>query len=90
MQHMQMQQRDTQRRVLFCLRREKRPLTISELLPEVMPVKTDLNYTVSTGIGERHCYAEACIQTHLLWLIEQSKAERVREDGKIKFVGKSQ
>ncbi|MGH6879429.1 MBL fold metallo-hydrolase [Hypericibacter sp.] len=88
MKHMQMQQRDTQNRVLFVLRREKRPVTIPELLPEIMPVKTDLNYTVSTGIGERHCYAEACIQTHLLWLIEQGKAERIREDGKIKFVAK--
>ena len=88
MKHMQLQQKDTQNRVLFVLRREKRPLTISELLPEVMPIKTDLNYTVSTGIGERHCYAEACIQTHLLWLIEQGKAERIREDGKIKFVAK--
>jgi glyoxylase-like metal-dependent hydrolase (beta-lactamase superfamily II) len=86
--HMQMQQKDTQARVLFVLRREKRPVTISELLPEIMPIKSDLNYTVSTGIGERHCYAEACIQTHLLWLIEQGKAERVREDGQIKFVAK--
>jgi glyoxylase-like metal-dependent hydrolase (beta-lactamase superfamily II) len=88
MKHMQIQQKDTQNRVLFVLRREKRPVTISELLPEIMPIKTDLNYTVSTGIGERHCYAEACIQTHLLWLIEQGKAERIREDGKIKFVAK--
>jgi hypothetical protein len=88
MKHMQMQQRDTQARVLFVLRREKKPVTISELLPEVMPIKTDLNYTVSTGIGERHCYAEACIQTHLLWLVEQGRAERIREDGKIKFVAK--
>ena len=53
-----------------------------------MPVKTDLNYTVSTGLGERHCYAEACIQTHLLWLIEQGKAERVQDAGQIKFVTK--
>ena len=48
-------------------------MTISELLPEIMPVKTELDYAVSTGIGERRCYAEACIQTHLLWLIEEGK-----------------
>ena len=60
-------------------------MTISELLPEVMPIKTDLDYAVSTGMGMRRCYAEACIQTHLLWLIEQGKAERVREKGKIRF-----
>ena len=84
--HMQMQQRGTQDRVLFCLRRERRPLTISELLPEVMPVKTDLDYAVSTGKGERHCYAEACIQTHLLWLTDQNKASRITEGGKVKFI----
>jgi glyoxylase-like metal-dependent hydrolase (beta-lactamase superfamily II) len=84
--HMQSQQHDTQKRVLFVLQREKRPLTISELLPEVMPIKTDLNYTVSTGKGERYCYAEACIQTHLLWLAEQGRVERVRERGKVRFV----
>jgi len=89
LQHMQMQQRGTQERVLFCLQRERRPVTISELLPEVMPIKTDLNYTVSTGTGERHCYAEACIQTHLLWLAEQGRAERVKEAGKVNFVAKS-
>ncbi len=86
---MQMQQKGTAERVLFCLRREERPMTISELLPEVMPIKTDLNYAVSTGKGERHCYAEACIQTHLLWLMEQGRAERLTERGKIKFMGKN-
>jgi glyoxylase-like metal-dependent hydrolase (beta-lactamase superfamily II) len=86
--HMRMQQRDTQERVLFCLRREQRPVTISELLPEVMPIKTDLNYTVSTGKGERHCYAEACIQTHLLWLVEQGKAERVKEKDRVSFIAR--
>ena len=86
--HMQMQQRGTQDRVLFCLKRERRPVTISELLPEIMPIKTDLNYTVSTGIGERQCYAEACIQTHLLWLAEQGKVERVKEKGKVSFVAR--
>ena len=87
--HMQMQQRGTQERVLFCLTRERRPVTISELLPEIMPVKTDLNYAVSTGVGERQCYAEACVQTHLLWLIEQGKAERVKENGEIRFLATS-
>ncbi len=86
--HMQSQQKDTQARTLFVLQREKRPLTISELLPEVMPVKTELNYTVSTGKGERYCYAEAGIQTHLLWLIEQGRVERVKEPRQVSFVAK--
>jgi len=86
--HMQSQQNDTQARALFVLQRERRPLTISELLPEVMPVKTELNYTVSTGKGERYCYAEACVQTHLLWLIEQGRVERIKERGKISFAAK--
>jgi hypothetical protein len=51
-----------------------------------MPIKTDLDYAVSTGIGERRCYAEACIQTHLLWLIEQRKVQRVTEAKRICFV----
>jgi glyoxylase-like metal-dependent hydrolase (beta-lactamase superfamily II) len=83
--HMQMQQRGTHERVHEVLRREARPRTISELLPEVMPVKTDLDYAVSTGIGERRCYAEACIQTHLLWLIEEGRAQRVEEKGIVRF-----
>jgi glyoxylase-like metal-dependent hydrolase (beta-lactamase superfamily II) len=87
--HMQMQQRDTQNRILFVLSREGRPMTISELLPEVLPVKSDLDYAVSTGIGERRCYAESCIQTHLLWLIEQGKVERIKEKGKICFEAKT-
>ena len=63
-------------------------MTISELLPEVMPIKTDLDYAVSTGIGERRCYAEACIQTHLLWLAEDSKVERIAEANRIHFVAR--
>jgi hypothetical protein len=43
---------------------------------------------VSTGVGERRCYAEACIQTHLLWLAEEGKVERVREGNKVSFVAK--
>ncbi len=84
--HMQQQQKDTHGRVLFVLQREKRPMTTDELVPEVMPVKTELDYAVSTGIGERRCYAESCIQTHLLWHIEKGQAQRVEEDGKIAFV----
>jgi hydroxyacylglutathione hydrolase len=87
---MQTQQRDTHNRVLFCLTRARKPVTISELLPEIMPVKTELDYAVSTGIGERRCYAEACIQTHLLWLIEEGKVQRVREGGKICFVANAE
>ncbi len=83
--HMQQQQRDTQERIKFVLHREKKPLTTQELLPEVMPIKTDLDYPVSTGIGERRCYAECCIHTHLLWLIEQGKVERVMEKQKVAF-----
>jgi hypothetical protein len=82
---MQRQQLDTHERIQFVLDREGRPLTTQDLLPEVMPVKTDLEYSVSTGIGQRRCYAECCIQTHLLWLIEQGKVERVMEKGKVAF-----
>ena len=69
----------------FALVARERPLTISELLPEIMPVKTEFDYAVSTGIGERRCYAEACIQTHLLWLIEEGKVQRIKEGDKICF-----
>jgi hypothetical protein len=51
-----------------------------------MPIKTDLDYAVSTGIGERRCYAEACIQTHLLWLVEQGRVQRISDHNKICFV----
>jgi glyoxylase-like metal-dependent hydrolase (beta-lactamase superfamily II) len=83
--HMRQQQDDTRNRILFVLRRAGKPLTTQELVPEVMPVKSDLDYAVSTGIGERRCYAECCVHTHLLWMIEQGKAERVEEDGLVKF-----
>lgn len=85
MLHMQAQQRSTQERVLFVLRREDRPQTIPQLLPEVMPIKTDLDYAVSTGTGMRRCYAQACIQTHLLWLIEKRLAERVEVKDEVAF-----
>ena len=86
--HMQRQQQDTHDRILFVLRRERRPLRTDELVPEVLPVKTELDYAVSTGIGERRCYAECCMQTHLLWLIEQGRVERIRENGLIAFAAK--
>jgi glyoxylase-like metal-dependent hydrolase (beta-lactamase superfamily II) len=88
--HMQEQQKNTRDRILQVLRRVVRPQTISELLPAIMPIKTDLDYAVSTGKGMRRCYAEACIQTHLLWLIEQGKVERVREKGKVRFAATGQ
>lgn len=83
--HMRRQQEDTEFWILHVLAREGRPMMTSELVPEVMPVKTELDYAVSTGIGMRRCYAECCIQTHLVWHIEKGNAERVREQGKIKF-----
>ena len=83
---MQQQQTDTHNRVVYVLQREGRPLTTMDLVPEVLPVKSDLDYAVSTGLGMRRCYAECCIQTHLLWHIEKGNAERVREQNKVKFV----
>jgi glyoxylase-like metal-dependent hydrolase (beta-lactamase superfamily II) len=87
--HMQMQQRDTRDRILLVLRRFNRSATIVELLPEVLPIKTDLDYPVSTGIGEARAYAKACIQCHLVWLVEDGLVQRVKEDGKIAFFAKS-
>lgn len=83
--HMQAQQQGTQDRILFCLEREGRPTTIASLLDEVMPVKTELDYAVSTGKGQRRAYAQACIQCHLIWLVQQGKAVRVREKGIVQF-----
>lgn len=84
--HMQQQQTDTHNRVIFVLQRENRPLTTMDLVPEVLPVKSELDYAVSTGLGMRRCYAECCVQTHLLWHIEKGNAERLREQGQVKFV----
>jgi len=86
--HMQIQQRNTRERILSLLRRWRRPAAIAELLPEVLPIKTDLDYAVSTGIGEGRAYAKACIQCHLVWLIEDGLVQRVKEDGKITFIAK--
>jgi len=86
--HLRTQQRDTRERVHLVLKRARRPATIAELLPEVLPIKTDLDYAVSTGTGESRAYAKACIQCHLVWLIEDGLVQRVREDGKVYFTAK--
>jgi hypothetical protein len=83
--HMQRQQEDTQHQILHVLQREGRPMSTLDLVPEVLPVKSELDYPVFTGIGMRRCYAECCMQTHLLWHIEKGNAERVREDGRNLF-----
>jgi glyoxylase-like metal-dependent hydrolase (beta-lactamase superfamily II) len=77
--HMRRQQEDTHHRILYVLQREEKPMSTLDLVPEVLPVKSDLDYPVSTGIGMRRCYAECCMQTHLLWHIEKGNVERVRE-----------
>jgi len=82
---MRRQQEDTEFWIIHVLARPGRPMTTLDLVPEVMPVKTELDYAVSTGIGMRRCYAECCIQTHLLWHIERGNAERVTEGGLVKF-----
>jgi hydroxyacylglutathione hydrolase len=88
--HMQRQQEDTQFHVLHVLYREARPMTTLELVPEVLPVKHELDYAVFTGIGMRRCYAECCVQTHLIWHIEKGNVERVRENGRTLFVATPQ
>ena len=85
---MQIQQRDTRERIVSLLRRWRRPAAIAELLPDVLPIKTDLDYAVSTGTGEGRAYAKACIQCHLIWLIEDGLVQRVKEDAKITFIAK--
>jgi hypothetical protein len=60
-------------------------MTTLDLVPEVLPVKSELDYAVFTGIGMRRCYAECCMQTHLLWHIEKGNAERVSEKGRVSF-----
>jgi glyoxylase-like metal-dependent hydrolase (beta-lactamase superfamily II) len=83
--HMQRQQEDTEFRVLQVLARAGRPLTTLDLVPEVMPVKTELDYAVSTGKGMRRCYAECCVQTQLVHQIHEGRAERVQERGLVAF-----
>src|SRR5580658_9140645 len=88
--HMQRQQEDTQFQVLNVLDREGRPMTTLDLVPEVLPVKSELDYAVFTGIGMRRCYAECCVQTHLIWHMEKGNAERVRERGQTLFAATPQ
>ena len=83
--HLRMQQQDTRNRILTLLRRAQEPLTIDDLLPEVLPIKTDLDYPVSTGKSEARAYAKSCIQTHLVWLIEDGLTRRTTIKGKIAF-----
>lgn len=83
--HMRRQQEDIEFWIIHVLARAGRPMSTLELVPECMPVKSELDYAVSTGIGMRRCYAECCIQTHLLWHIEKGNAERVREGRLVKF-----
>ena len=78
--HIIAQSEDTSRRILEVLRRGT-PLTTSDLLPEVFPIKLDAMYPVPTGTTRRSAYAEACIQTHLWRLKNAGKADRIRQDG---------
>jgi glyoxylase-like metal-dependent hydrolase (beta-lactamase superfamily II) len=83
--HMQIQQRDTERRIMEVLRRVSEPQTIGQLLPEVMPIKFEYDYPVWSGVRHRRSFCEASIQTHLLWLIERREVRRVFHDGKVAF-----
>lgn len=85
LEHLLRAQHDTADRLLVLLGRAAGPQTILELLPEVFPVKTDLNYEVSSGPGVRWAYAEAAIQTHLQRLVELGRVVRVRDDGVVRF-----
>ncbi|MGV1049115.1 MAG: MBL fold metallo-hydrolase [Solirubrobacterales bacterium] len=76
---------DTGERLRLLLRRAPAPQTILELLPEVFPVKLELNYPVSSGKGQRWAYAEATLQCHLRRLVELGEAERVTADGVTRF-----
>lgn len=83
--HMQMQQTDTENRILVVLRRAPAPMTIDELVPEVMPIKFEYDYPVWTGERYRRSFCEASIQTHLLWLIERGEVQRVVQGGRVAF-----
>lgn len=83
--HMQMQQSDTEKRILVVLRRTGSAQTIEELLPEVMPIKFEYDYPVWSGVRHRRAFCEASIQTHLIWLAERGEINRVERDGKIAF-----
>ncbi len=85
LEHMIRQQDDTEFRIVQVLARADRPMTLLDLIPEVLPVKTELDYAVSTGVGMRRCYAECCLQTHMLVQIEKGRAVRVEERGVVRF-----
>lgn len=83
--HLETQQRQTAERIMQVLKRADGAMTIAELVPEVIPVKVDLDYAVSTGKRMLRCFAMACVQNHLIWLIEQGKARRTKEGDLVKF-----
>lgn len=85
LQHMQMQQEDTEKRILMVMRRNGLPWTIEELLPEVMPIKFEYDYPVWSGKRHRRAFCEASIQTHLLWLIERGDVRRVARESRVAF-----
>jgi glyoxylase-like metal-dependent hydrolase (beta-lactamase superfamily II) len=84
--HLLRQTLDAADRVRVLLGRAPGPVTIEELLPEIFPIKLELNYPVSSGNGgERWAYAEATVQCHLRRLVELGEAERLVEDGVTRF-----
>jgi glyoxylase-like metal-dependent hydrolase (beta-lactamase superfamily II) len=83
--HLLRMQHDTAARLLTLLRRNSEPQTILELMPEVFPIKLELNYPVSSGIGERWAYAEATIQCHLRRLMDLGEVVRLRDGQTIRF-----
>jgi glyoxylase-like metal-dependent hydrolase (beta-lactamase superfamily II) len=83
--HLETQQRETYERIHAVLRRAGRALTIAEIVPETIPVKVDLDYAVSTGKRMMRCFASACVQNHLIWLIENGQARRTTEGDLVKF-----
>jgi hydroxyacylglutathione hydrolase len=76
---------DTADRLRALLERAPGPQTIGELLPEVFPIKLELNYPVSSGKGQRWAYAEATLQCHLRRLVEIGEAVRLVDDGVTRF-----
>jgi glyoxylase-like metal-dependent hydrolase (beta-lactamase superfamily II) len=87
--HLLRMQHDVAERLVLLLRRAGEPQTILELMPEVFPIKLELNYPVSSGNGERWAYAEATIQTHLRRLTELGRVERLRDGGVTRFTAVS-
>jgi len=83
--HLLQQQHDTSERIVTVLGRAGRPQTIAEILPELFPIKLDAAYPVPTGVTRRSAYAEACIQTHLHWLVARQKVARIKDQGLVKW-----